>query len=75
MLKEKSVELIQELNVLIKKYSSNDKVRKIIVEEFDKRNMKGSLAIGILNENRELSTLHISLIKFFYNYFPYLVIT
>jgi len=59
MLKEKSVELIQELNVLIKEYASNDKVRKIIVEEFDKRNMKGSLAVGILNKNRELSTLDI----------------
>ena len=59
MLKEKSVELIQELNVLIKEYASNDKVRKIIVDEFDKRNMKGSLAVGILNKNRELSTLDI----------------
>jgi len=59
MLKEKSVALMRELNVLIKKYSSNDKVRKLIVEEFDKRNMKGSLAVGILNENRELSTLDI----------------
>jgi len=59
MLKEKSVELIQELNPLIKKYSSNDKVRKIIVDEFDKRNMKGSLAISILNEKRELSTFDI----------------
>jgi len=59
MLKEKSVELIQELNILIKEYASNDKVRKIIVEEFDKRNMKGSLAVGILNKNRELSTLDI----------------
>ena len=59
MLKEKSVELIRGLNVLIEDYASNDKVRKIIVEEFDKRNMKGSLAVGILNKNRELSTLDI----------------
>jgi len=59
VLKEKSVELIQELRVLIKKYSSNDKVRKIIVEEFDKRNMKGSLGVRILTEKHELSTLDI----------------
>jgi len=59
MLKEKSVELIQELRVLIKKYSSNDKVRKIIVDEFDKRNMKGSLGVRILTEKQELSTLDI----------------
>lgn len=59
MLKEKSVKLIQELNVLIVKYSSNDKVRKIIVDEFTKRNMRGGLAISILNEKRALSTLDI----------------
>lgn len=59
MLKEKSVQLIQELSVLIKKYSSNDKVRKIIVDEFTSRNMKGSIAINILNERLELSTLDI----------------
>lgn len=59
MLKEKSVELIQELNLLIAKYGSNDKVRNIIVNEFVKRNMRGSLAVGILNEKRELSTLDI----------------
>ena len=59
MLKEKSVVLIQELNILIQRYASNDKVRKIIVDEFTERNMKGSLAISILNEKRELSTLNI----------------
>ena len=59
MLKEKSVELIQELRILIRKYSSNDKVRKIIVSEFDKRNMGGKQAIYILNEKRSLSTLNI----------------
>jgi len=59
MLKEKSVDLIQELDTLIQKYASNDKVRNIIVNEFTKRNMKGSLAISILNEKRELSTLNI----------------
>jgi len=59
MLKEKSVELIQELNPLIVKYSSNDKVRKIILNEFSKRNMSGRLALSILNEKRALSTLDI----------------
>ena len=59
MLKEKSVELIRELNVLIKKYASNDKVRKIIIDEFYKRNMMGRLGVGILTESRELSTLDI----------------
>jgi len=59
MLKEKSIELIQELNPLIKKYSSNDKVRKIILNEFSKRNMSGRLALSILNEKRALSTLDI----------------
>jgi len=59
MLKEKSVELIQELNPLIVKYSSNDKVRKIILDEFSKRNMSGRLALSILNEKRALSTLDI----------------
>ena len=59
MLLEKSVELIQELNVLIKKYSSNNKVRNIILEEFDRHNMRGDLAIEIINEKRELSTLNI----------------
>ena len=59
MLKEKSVELMQELNPLIVKYSSNDKVRKIILNEFSKRNMSGRLALSILNEKRVLSTLDI----------------
>jgi len=59
MLKEKSVELIRVLNPLIKKYSNNDKVRKLIVDEFDRRNMKGSLGITILTEKRALSTLDI----------------
>lgn len=60
MLKEKSIELIRNLDPLIGKYSSNNKVRKIIVDEFDKRNMKGSLGIFILNRRRELSTLNIN---------------
>jgi len=59
MLLEKSVELMQELNILIQKYSSNNKVRNIIIEEFDKHNMRGDLAIEIINEKRELSTLNI----------------
>ena len=59
MLKGKSVQLIQELNILIKKYGSNDKVRKIIIDEFNSRNMKGSLATNILTERLELSTLDI----------------
>lgn len=59
MLKGKSVELIRNLDPLIEKYSSDDKVRKIIVNEFDKRNIRGSLAISILNEKRDLATLDI----------------
>jgi len=60
MLEEKSAKLIRELNLLITKYSSNDKVRNIIIDEFDKRNMRGGLAISILNEKRALSTLDIN---------------
>lgn len=59
MLNTQGVQLVQELNKLIKKYSSNDKVRKLIVDEFISRNMKGSLAISILTERLELSTLDI----------------
>jgi len=59
MLKEKNVELIKNLNPLIKKYSRNDKVRKIIVDEFTSRNMRASNAINILNEKLELNTLDV----------------
>lgn len=59
MLNGKGVQLIQELNELIRKYSSNDKVRQIIVKEFTGRNMKASVAINILNERLELPTLDI----------------
>ena len=60
MLKEKSVQLVQGLNELIKKYGSNDKVRTIVVEQFTNRNMKASMAINILNERLLLSTLDVS---------------
>jgi hypothetical protein len=59
MLKEKNAELVKNLNQLIKKYSRNDKVRKIIIEEFISRNMRATNAMNILNENLELSTLDI----------------
>lgn len=59
MLATQGVLLVQELNKLIKKYSTNDKVRKIIVEEFSKRNMRAGTAINILTERLELSTLDI----------------
>jgi len=59
MYKDNSIQLIQKLNILIKKYSLNSKIREIIVNEFTKRNMKGSHAINILNERMELSTLNI----------------
>lgn len=59
MLLEKSVELIRNLDPLIKKYSSNSKVRNIIVEEFYKRNMNSGVGITILTGKRSLSTLNI----------------
>lgn len=59
MLKAQGVELIQNINTLIKKYGNTDKVRKIIVNEFTERNMRSSNAISILNERLELSTLDI----------------
>jgi hypothetical protein len=61
MIKEKSIKLIQILNDLIEKYnkSKNDVVRDIVVQEFKNRNMKASLAINILTEKIELSTLDI----------------
>lgn len=63
MLKNKSIELIQNLKPLIRKYSKNDKVRNIIVKEFVNRNMRGSNAIYILNENLKLNTLNIDIDK------------
>jgi len=59
MLKEKSVQLIQTLNGLMKKYAGNDKIRNIIVNEFTGRNMRAGVAVNILNEAFLLSTLNI----------------
>ena len=60
MLEIKSTELIKNLNEMIKKYAGNDKIRKVIVDQFTERNMKASLAVNILNERLLLSTLDIN---------------
>lgn len=63
MLMSQSVQLIQNLNELIKKYGSNDKVRKIVLDEFSKRNMRESNAVNILTGRLELNTLDIDTTK------------
>ena len=60
MLEIKSSELILNLNEMIKKYAGNDRIRKVIVDQFTQRNMKASLAVNILNERLLLSTLDIN---------------
>jgi len=60
MLKDEADQLILKLNVLIKKYAGNDKIRNIIMDEFNRRNMKASIAVSILTERKLLSTLDIS---------------
>ena len=60
MLEIKSSELILNLNEMIKKYAGNDRIRKLIVDQFTERNMKASLAVNILNERLLLSTLDIN---------------
>lgn len=59
MLKEKNAILVQYLNEIIKKYSRNEELRNMIMDEFRSRNMKASLAVNILNERMELSTLDV----------------
>ncbi|HEY8805097.1 MAG TPA: DNA sulfur modification protein DndB [Clostridium sp.] len=61
MLKDEADQLILNLNVLIKKYAGNDKIRDIVKEEFNSRNMKASIAVSILTERRLLSTLDIGI--------------
>ena len=60
MLEIKSAELIKNLNKIIKKYAGDDKIRKVVLDQFAQRNMKASLAVNILNERLLLSTLDIN---------------
>jgi hypothetical protein len=59
MLKERNAKLVQNLQEIIKKYSRVEKLRSMVMDEFKSRNMKASLAVNILNERMELSTLDI----------------
>jgi len=61
MLKDESDQLILNLNILIKRYAGNDKIRNIIMDEFNSRNMKASIAVSILTERKLLSTIDISI--------------
>ena len=63
MLEVKSAELVKNLNKIIRKYAGNDKIRKVIIDQFTERNMKASLAVNILNERFLLSTLDIDQAK------------